>query len=175
MGRPAPRPTLHSVAATPHRHVWLWVAATVAAMAGTVLALAAMTGAPSRSAVVAMLQRPAAPAAAAVTPAPGGHARVTAGGMTYTVRLVPNRASVRNRLEITSARPLAKATITVAFSMPAMGMWHAFSLVLHPIGPGRFAAVMPYVGMAGAWRLDARVAGAQTRVSAFAISDTLGS
>jgi hypothetical protein len=170
------------MAAAVHRRAWLWTAAVAAAViVGGVLLTAAVTGAPSRGAVFTMLQRPAvvkAASPAAAVSATHGAAAVEIGAVRYAVRLAPNRASVPNRLTISAGaarRPLVGAQVTVTFSMPAMGMWHVFSLVLHPAGPGRYAAVMPFVGMPGAWRLDARVTRPGLRASAFAIADALQS
>jgi hypothetical protein len=121
-----------------------------------------------------MLQRPAAPA---LTPVVHGQAHVVAGGESYEVRLSPNRASGPNRLTVSAvaaAGAAAPTAVTVALSMPAMAMWRAFSLVLRPVGPGRYAAVIPFVGMPGVWRLDFRVA-TSGRATTFAVSDLLGS
>lgn len=174
-------PDTAGMAAAVNRRLWLWTGAVATAVIfGSALLIAATTGAPSRGAVFAMLERPAvkAPPSVAAVPATHGAAVVEIGAVRYAVRLTPNRASVANRLTITATaarRPLVGVTMTVTFSMPAMRMWHVFSLVLRPTGTGRYAAVMPFVGMPGAWRLDARVTGPRLRASAFAIADALAS
>jgi hypothetical protein len=174
MGSVRGLPRLGHVTATVNRNRCIWLVTCLIAAAGAVVVIGAVAGAPSRGAVLSMLQRPAAPA---LTPVVHGRAHVVAGGESYEVRLSPNRASGPNRLTVSTAGPALARTppaVTVALSMPAMAMWRAFSLVLRPVGPGRYAAVIPFVGMPGVWRLDFRVA-RSGRATTFAVSDLLGS
>jgi hypothetical protein len=74
-----------------------------------------------------------------------------------------------------AGRPLTGAEITITFSMPAMNMWQAFAVMLRATSRGRYAAKMPFVGMAGAWRLDVTVRRAGHRATGFVVDDAFGS
>jgi hypothetical protein len=165
-----------------HR-LWLWVAAAIVAAISAVAVVGATASPDRRAALSSQLQRPAvstptsAHAAAPQIRARHGHATLTLAGRAYTVDLSPNRASARNRLALAvtaGGRPVAGATVTVAFSMPSMNMWRAFSVTLTPTVRGPYVATMPFVGMSGGWRLDVQVGLAGHAPTAFAVADVLG-
>ena len=141
-----------------HHRGRLWIAATVGLVLGTILVAGLAAGRPSLNAV----------------PPPGSTTAL--GSLRYNLALAPNRASMANRLVLTlsaGGHPLSAATVTVTFSMPAMDMFNAFSLVAHPLTPGIFVATVPLVGMAGAWRLDIRVSRPGRPAIVFAVADRL--
>jgi hypothetical protein len=163
------------------RRLWVWVAAGIvfAISAGVVAAGASPD---RRAALMAQLERPASPATALGTTtsvaARHGHAVVTLDRRVYAVSVAPNRASARNQLALTVTQrglPVPGATVSVAFSMPAMNMWRAFSVNLGHSASGRYATTLPFVGMPGVWRLDVRVALPGHVAAAFAVADVLGS
>jgi hypothetical protein len=166
------------------RHVWAWVAGAFVTLL-SIVAVVGATASPQRSAALLhQLQRPAlassvtAPTAPAPVRTQHGHAGLVLGGRNYAIVLSPNLATARDRLALTvsaGGRPVAGATVTVAFSMPAMNMWRAFSVTLTQTAAGPYVATMPFVGMAGEWRLDIRVAVAGYPPTAFAVADALGS
>lgn len=128
-------------------------------LAAAVLALLGLAAqGQSRRSVLAQLQRPARPAAFA------GASRSFSsrkGPLRVTVRLTPDRASVRNELTVSAdqhGRPLSGARITARFSMPSMGMWNVFATTLSATGTaGVTEQVEPVLGMAGVWRIDLAV------------------
>jgi YtkA-like len=168
-----------------HR-VWVWVAAGFVALISGGAVLGASASPDRRAALLSQLQHPArvsAAQASASVPqirAHHGRARLTLAGRAYLMHLSPNLASARNRLALTvtaNGRPLVGATVTAVFSMPAMNMWHAFSLSLTPTAGHAYAyaSMMPFVGMPGEWRLDVRVALPGRHPAVFAVADVLGS
>lgn len=124
-----------------HHSQRLWVLSAVTAVLGLIAVAALLAARPSL----------AAPPPATVVPA---------AIVTHSVALAPGRAGAVNRLTLrlsSAGRPLSAASVTVAFSMPAMDMFDAFTVAAHAVSPGTYLASVPVVGMAGAWRLDVRV------------------
>ena len=166
------------------RHVWVWVAAGFVALVSIVAVVGATARPERRAALFLRLQRPAvATSASAPTPprqmrAQHGHAGLTLAGRAYVMKISPNLASAHNRLSLAvtaGGQPVAGATVTVAFSMPAMDMWRAFSVTLIQTAGGPYVTTMPFVGMPGEWRLDVRVGLPGERPATFAVTDALGS
>lgn len=132
-----------------------WVAAVV--FAGALLAAGALAAAssPTRHALLVQLQRPATPSA--LLPAPRAQTwRRSSTGYLMTVALTPNRVDGPIRLLVDlrrGGRPVDRARIDVAFSMPSMNMWNAYATRLSASGHGSYAATVPVLGMPGRWRL----------------------
>jgi hypothetical protein len=166
-----------------HR-VWVWVAAGFVALVSIVAVVGATARPEPRAALLLGLQRPAV-ATSAIAPTPPrqvraqhGHAGLTLAGRAYAMSISPNVATAHNRLSLAvtaGGQAVAGATVTVAFSMPAMDMWRAFSVTLTHTAGGPYVTTMPFVGMPGEWRLDVRVALPGHRPAAFAVTDALGS
>lgn len=77
-------------------------------------------------------------------------------GYLMTVALTPNRADGPIRLSVhlrRGGRPVDRARIEVAFSMPSMNMWNGYATRLSAVGHGTYAATVPVLGMPGRWRL----------------------
>jgi YtkA-like protein len=166
-----------------HR-LWVWLAAAILSVIGVVAVLGATASPDPRATLFSQLHRPAvaapasAPTAAPQIRARHGHAILTLAGRAYIMDVSPNLASARDRLALAvtaGGRPIAGATVTVAFSMPAMNMWRAFSVRLTPTARGAYVGTLPFVGMPGQWRLDVRVALPGHAPVAFAAADVLGS
>jgi hypothetical protein len=133
-------------------HGWVAAVLAVALLAGGALAA---TSSPSRHALLEQLQRPARPSNA--SPTRGGQLwRRSSMGYLMTVALAPNRADGPIRLSVhvrRSGRPVERARIEVAFSMPSMNMWNGYATRLSAVGHGSYAATVPVLGMPGRWRL----------------------
>ena len=132
-----------------------WIAAAVVAFALLAGGALAATSTPSRHALLDQLQRPATPLPA--SPASGGQVwRRSSMGYLMRVALTPNRADRPIRLSVELSRrgrPVDRARIEVAFSMPSMNMWNGYATRLSPAGDGSYAATVPVLGMTGRWRL----------------------
>jgi hypothetical protein len=151
------------------REMRIRITNTTRALAALVVALLAVAGAalavtsatPSRHQLLAALGRPA--TQVAIRPMAGTYA-VTAHAGDYRLQLQvgPNRAPVENALSLRvteHGRPLAGAQVQIGFSMPAMNMWHVFTIrpAAGRAGAGVYRARVPIVGMSGTWQLRVRV------------------
>jgi hypothetical protein len=134
------------------------LAVVLLAIAGAAVAVTSAT--PSRHQLLAVLGRPA--TRVAIRPLAGAYT-VTARAGHYRVQLQvgPNRAPVENALSLRiteHGRPLTGAQVQIAFSMPAMDMWHVFTIRPAAAGAGVYRGRIPVVGMSGTWQLGVRVA-----------------
>ena len=132
-----------------------WVVAAVLAVALLAGGALAASSSPSRHALLVQLQRPARPSNA--SPPRGGQLwRRSSMGYLMTVALTPNRVDGPIRLSVhlrRGGRPVDRARIEVAFSMPSMNMWNGYATRLSAVGHGSYAATVPVLGMPGRWRL----------------------
>lgn len=171
---------------TASHRLWACLAAGLTALIVGIGVIAVTLDTGGRAKLLAALQRPVAPAAGSVRAYPAwpwgralrGRARLAVGNAVYALRVAPNRASVPNRLALavsSAGRPVTGAAITITFSMPAMNMWQVFAVKLAATSRGRYLAKMPFVGMAGGWRLDVTVRRAGHRVTGFVVEDAFGS
>jgi nitrogen fixation protein FixH len=139
--------------------------------------LAATATSQTRGSLLHQLERPAAvvrPAAA--VDARAGRAAVTAGGLRFLVSMSPNHAAVRDRLTIVVSargRPVARARVSISFSMPAMNMWSGLTTQIPASGPGTYAATEPILGMPGVWQLRVTIGAPGRPTTSFLVNDRL--
>jgi hypothetical protein len=148
-------------------------AGAIAVLVG-ITALAASAGIPTRHTLLDQLQRAATPA-----PIPSRsrfQVRRVVDGYSVSVVVTPNHPSGPNGLSVRvaeSGRPLRRARVTVAFSMPSMKMWNAYTVTLAPAGRGRYAATVPVIGMAGRWQLRLDVSPRVGQAFRIAVADRM--
>jgi hypothetical protein len=155
----------------------------IAGLAGLVSALLAVgllgvtTGTQSAQTLQTQLRQ------GARVPAAAGHAAplqavAQHGAYRLAVTVAPNRASARNAIGLTltdHGRPVQGALVTIAFSMPSMDMWNAFTLRLAARGDGRYVASEPVVGMPGAWQMRVRASRPGGPAATFTVADRVAS
>ena len=118
-------------------------------------ALAATASSPSRQTLMSQLHRAARVSRGSGVTLAGG----TRDGYRVTVLVTPDRVASPDYLLVRvtrNGRPLEGARVAIAFSMPSMNMWNAYSASLAATG-GRYGATVPVLGMTGNWQLRVRV------------------
>jgi hypothetical protein len=150
----------------------LWGAAALAVVSLLIGTVALASGAPSRRALLAQLERPAAvvrtPHAAKLVQKPRAYR--------LSVTLTPNRATVVNTVVARftgTVAPLSGAQVTMTFSMPSMKMWRVLTLDAKAVGRGTYAATLPVLGMTGDWQIALRVTAGHHRPLTFAVMSKL--
>lgn len=134
-----------------------------------------VSAAPRRSQLERQLSRRALVISAAGA-AHGGQLRGRAGAQAMALSFGANRAGVPNRLVVnlsSDGRPLEGARVTVSFSMPSMDMWQAYTAHLPAAGRGAYAALVPVLGMPGAWQLRITAAAPGRAPVCFVVTERL--
>lgn len=128
----------------------------LAAAVAAPIAIWALAGcAASSNAAPAVIVQPAVFAGRAVA----AHVAVRPHSFGIDVRMTPNRARVRNALQVhltDHGMPVNGARVSATFSMPVMNMWHVLTTALIPSGEGTYGATEPVLGMAGVWQIVIR-------------------
>jgi YtkA-like len=170
---------LAPVTATLHpTRLWLAAGAMLALLAAAALALSAGGG--GRGGVLRQLERPAiaGPVAyPAVTVGPGPLAvHLSAGAYAVQLRLRPNRASARDTVSLAltrAGRPVSGAAVSLAYSMPSMGMPTVLGRVLRAGADGSYRTVDPQLAMPGTWRLTFKVTPAGSSAFTVIVDDRM--
>jgi hypothetical protein len=129
------------------------VAVAAVAVLGTAAAALVAGQPPSRGSLMAQFSRGAARAATPVSVYRASGTRVA---------ISPARAAVPNQLSVRLAPGTGTrdaAPLLAVFSMPAMNMRAGYAARLRMVGPGRYSATIPVLGMAGLWQVRLRLGG----------------
>lgn len=136
-------------------------------------ALAATASPPSRQTLMSQLHRAARISRGSGASLFGG----TRNGYRVTVLITPDRVTAPDYLSVRvtrHGRVIRGAHVGIAFSMPSMNMWNAYSAPLAATG-GRYGATVPVLGMTGDWQLRVLVAPSGARRFAVVMPDRMTS
>jgi YtkA-like len=136
-------------------------------------ALAATASPSSRQTLMSQLHRAARVSRGSGTTLAG----VTRDGYRVTVLVTPDRVTAPDYLSVRvtrHGRVVRGAHVGIAFSMPSMNMWNAYSASLVATG-ARYSATVPVLGMTGDWQLRVRVHPPGTRGFAVVMPDRMTS